>query len=71
MKLLGFLLGFSASFPDLRDPCLFSLLSAGPWPKQNLSLSRDPSHILSHPGRRQPRVFQLASLLPARPPPAL
>lgn len=70
MELLGSSRGFSASFPDLWDPCLSSLLSAGPRSKRNLPLSRDPSHILSHPGRRQPCVFQPASQLPERPPPA-
>ena len=70
MELLDSSLGFSESFPDLRDPRLSSLLSAGSRSKRNPSLSRDPSHILSHPGRRQPSVCQPAGQLPVRPPPA-
>lgn len=67
--LLGSSLGFSASsFPTCRTLASprFCLENLGP---RVISLSRDPSHSLSHTGRSQPRVFQTASPLPARPPP--
>lgn len=67
--LLGSSLGFSASsFPTCRTLASprFCLENLGP---RVIALSRDPSHSLSHPGRSQPRVFQTASPLPARPPP--
>lgn len=49
------------------SPLRFCLRDLSP---SGIFLSRDPCQILSHLQRQQPPVFQMASSLPMRPPPA-